>query len=75
MEMQFNCSSDKIVAYLVYRPAGHFINDFYVDFESLLIELQMCSGKKIYLGDFNVLINQQKNVDSNIFVVYLIILV
>ena len=29
MEIQFNCSNDKIVAYLVYRPAGHVINDFY----------------------------------------------
>ena len=28
MELQFNCSNDKIVAYLVYRPAGHIINDF-----------------------------------------------
>ena len=34
MEIQFNCASDKIVAYLVYRPAGHITNDFFIDFES-----------------------------------------
>ena len=28
MEIQFNCASDKIVAHLVYRPAGHITNDF-----------------------------------------------
>ena len=54
IELQFNCSNYKIVSYLVYRPAGHITNAFFVDFESLLIESQMCSCKKIYLGDFNV---------------------
>ena len=34
MEIQFNCASDKILAYLVYRTAGHTTNDFFVDFES-----------------------------------------
>ena len=27
----------------------------------------MCSGKKLYLGDFNVWMDQQKNVDKNKF--------
>ena len=73
--MQFNCSSDKIVAYLVYRPAGHIKNDIFVDFESLLIESQMCSGKKLYLGDFNSgWINKTALMQKNL-VVYLIILV
>ena len=38
MDLQFKCASDKIVAYLVYQPAGHITNYFSVDFESLLIE-------------------------------------
>ena len=67
MEIEFNCSNDKIVAYLVYQPAGHIINDFFVDFENLLIESQMCSGKKNCLGDFNVWMDQQKSVDANKF--------
>ena len=54
MEIQFNCVMNKIVAYLVYRPAGHITNDFFVDFENLLTESQMCSDKKLYLDDFNV---------------------
>ena len=58
---------NKTVAYLVYRPAGIIINNFFVRFESLLTESQMCSGKKIYLRDFNVLIDQQKSVDANKF--------
>ena len=54
MEIQFNCASHKkIVACLVYRPAGLITNDFFVDFESLLIESQMSSAKKLSLGDFN----------------------
>lgn len=28
------------------------------------MESQMCSGKKYYLGDFNVLIDQQNSVDN-----------
>ena len=54
MEIQFNCSKDKIVAFLVYRPAGHIISDFLVNFESLLIESQMCGGKKLF-GRFQCL--------------------
>ena len=48
MEIQFNCASDKMVEYLVYRRAGHISNDFLVDFESLFIESQMSSSVKLY---------------------------
>ena len=68
MELQFNYASDEIVAYSVYRPAGHITNDFFfVDFESSLIESQMSSGKKTYLGDFNIWMDQQNSVDANKF--------
>ena len=50
MELQFNCSNNKIAAYLVYRPAGHITNEFFVVFENLLIESQMCSGEKTLFG-------------------------
>ena len=51
----------------MYRPEGHILNDFFVDFESLLIESQMSSGKQIYLGDFNIWMDQQNSVDENKF--------
>ena len=72
VEIQFNCASDNCVAYLVYRPAGHITNDFFVDFESLLIESQMSSGKSLYYGDFNIWMNQQNSVDANKFLGILI---
>ena len=58
-EEQFDFSNDKTVAYLLYRPVGHFMNDFIVDFESSLIESQLFSNKKNYMGDFNVWMGQQ----------------
>ena len=58
MEIQFNFSNGKILAYLVYRPAGHIKNEIFVEFESLPIESQMCSGKKSYLGYFSVSMDQ-----------------
>ena len=38
-----------------------------MDFESLLIELQMCSDKKTYFGDFIVGMDQQNSVDAKKF--------
>ena len=53
--MQFKRSSNKIVVYLLYRPAGHLTNELFVDFEKLLIESQMCSGKKTLFERFQCL--------------------
>ena len=40
---------------------------FLVGFETLLIESQECSGKKPYLGDFNVWMGKQNSVATNKF--------
>ena len=77
IDIQFKCSNNKNVLYLVYRPAGHNINYFsFADFESLLIESQMCCGiKKVYLDGFNAWIDQEIALKQINFVVYMIILV
>ena len=67
MEKQFNCESDKIVAYLVYWPSGHITNDVFADFESLLIESQMSSGKKLLFRRFQYLDWSTNSVDANKF--------
>ena len=37
----------------------------FIVFESLLLDSQMSSGKKLYLGDFNIWMDQQISVDAN----------
>ena len=44
MELQFNCSSDKVGANLVCLPARDITDDFFAGFENFLIQSPMLSG-------------------------------
>ena len=61
LEMKMRCYEKNILVYLIYRPPNYVTTDFLAEFESFLFESETSTEKVLYVGDFNVWVEDSMN--------------
>ena len=67
LELQIIHSGKKLFMYVIYRPPQSSIANFIVDFEELLINSETRGCKTIYVGDFNIWVDDEESNDAKLF--------
>ena len=66
------CIDNRAVAiYVIYRPPGSLSSVFLSEFESFLLEAQMSHELVLYVGDFNIWVEDSQNRDAERFLTML----
>ena len=67
LELHLIHNNKKILINILYRPPHHNVRDFLHDFEALLMENVSVGCDVMYIGDFNIWVDDPDNSDANNF--------
>ena len=67
LEVYLRSGCNTVTVFIVNKPSGYATLRFVNEFEALLLQAQNYNMKKIYVGDFNIWIDNSSKTDAGNF--------
>ena len=67
LEVSLNFRNKEVILYVIYRPPAGLVSRFVSEFESFLMQSQLSKKTVVYVGDFNIWIDDLRSSDTKQF--------